>query len=435
MAEIIIMPKQGLQMTEGMITRWFFQEGDQICEGAELFEMETDKLTISIPAAASGTLLKIIRGAGETVPITQPIAIVGKQGDDLSGLLDNAPAECAEVQQEHEAAQTMQVVTASSVVVQGDKYASPRAKMTATSRGVDYSGVLGSGPDGLIIERDVLALTAAAATKATPLARKIAVLESVELQSVSGSGFHEKITANDVRAAALKRHLGAATRGDTLIPLTGMRRTVASRMKESLLEMAQANHRVTVDMTEAVRLREVLKKEDVKVSYNDIVLRCVAKALTEFPIMNSSWSNVGIVQKFYVNLGMAVALEDGLIVPVIKDADLLTLSETALCSANLAAKAKENKLTPDEFSDGTFTVSNLGMFDIDGFTAIINPPEAGILAVGKLAEQPVVFEHEIVIRPMMQLCLTYDHRIVDGAPAAKFLRRIKILLENPGLLI
>ena len=228
-------------------------------------------------------------------------------------------------------------------------------------------------------------------------------------------------------------------RGETLIAVSGMSKVVASRMTASLSEMAQASHRLSVDMTEAVRMRDQYKKAGHKVSYNDIVLRCVATALTEYPMMNSSWTDEGIMLKHYVNLGVAVAVDDGLLVPVIKNADLMKLSEITECSAALAGKAKNQSLSPDEYSGGTFTVSNLGMFDIDDFTAIVNPPEVGILAVGKMKKKAVVIDGEtgdqIVVRPMMRLSLTYDHRVVDGAPAAAFLKRIKALLENPLLLI
>ncbi|MCL1917060.1 MAG: 2-oxo acid dehydrogenase subunit E2 [Peptococcaceae bacterium] len=411
MAEWIIMPKQGLQMTEGTITTWFIEEGGHIEAGADLFEMETDKLTIRIPASEGGTLLKILHPAGDTVPITKPIAIIGASGEDIAMMLAS--------------------VEKGAVTPQ---FATPRAKMTAEQQGIPYQEVPGSGPDGLVIERDVLGYSLAASVRATPLARKLASIEDVDLVSVSGTGSHSKIMAADVRRAA-RRNRQSSVRGEKVIPLTGMRKVVSSRMKGSLLDMAQATHRITVDMTESVRLRDMLKEVEIKVSYNDIVLRCVARALSEFPMMNSSWSDTGIIQKEYVNLGVAVAVSDGLLVPVIKDADLLTLQELSACSSELAVKAKENRVTSEECSGGTFTVSNLGMFDIDSFTAIINPPEAGILAVGKLSRQPSVIKDEIVIRPMMQLSLTYDHRIVDGAPAAMFLRRIKELLENPGLLL
>ncbi len=443
MAEIVIMPKQGLQMTEGLITSWLVDEGGTVTKGVPLFEMETDKLTIEIDATVSGTLLKILQESGAEVPITEPIAIVGEPGEDISEILAqlgtaSAPAENQELLRE-ETVSEMLAVTPLVPVAEGvtSKYATPRAKMTAEEKTIDYRAVTGTGPDGLIIERDVLNF-ANNQPKASPLAKKVAALNDVDLADVAGSGYHDKIMTDDVLAAVAQKigqRLVHGTRSEKLVPLSGMRKVVASRMKESLHEMAQANHRITVDMTEAVKLRAQFKAFDIKVSFNDIVLRCVAKALMEFPMMNSSWTDKGIVQKEYVNLGMAVAVDAGLIVPVIANADLMTLQDLASCSSALAQKAKTNTLKPDEYSGGTFTVSNLGMFDIDGFTAIINPPEAGILAVGKLAKQPVVVKDEVVIRSLMQLSLTYDHRIVDGAPAAQFLRRIKGLLENPGLLV
>ncbi len=441
MAQIIIMPKQGLQMTEGTITEWLIEEGASVREGEALFEMETDKLTITMDATAGGTLLKILRGSGSVVPITEPIAIVGEPGEDISGILSTitvsetaSPAESTAGAPAVESASSVQT----PAVASASRFATPRAKMTAEQRGIDYQAVAGTGPEGLVIERDILAYIPGAKPSASPLAQRVAALNQVDLSQVAGSGFHDKIMSGDVLAAMAARvavRIQGAPRSEKLLPLSGMRKVVASRMKESLLEMAQANHRITVDMTEAVKLRDQLKNADIKVSYNDIVLRCVAKALTEFPMMNASWTEQGIVLKDYVNLGMAVAVGDGLIVPVIKDADLMTLPELSGCSGELAAKAKGNTLQPDEYTGGTFTVSNLGMFDIDGFTAIINPPEAGILAVGKLAKQPVVMNDAIAIRSMMQLSLTYDHRIIDGAPAAQFLKRVKTLLENPGLLI
>lgn len=436
MAEFVIMPKQGLQMTEGTIISWFYKEGDEVSEGDDLFEMETDKLTISIPSNTSGTLLKILHSAGDIVPITEPIAVIGSDGEDISEMLVSLEVSDTgkDISQQKEEA-VMLAAKAVQPQTSGGHFITPRAKMTAQQQGIDPQNLSGSGPEGLVIERDVLNFTPSPAVKATPLARKTAVLEGVDLEGVEGTGSHNKITAADVKNAVLLRSQGSALKEEQVIPFSGMRKVVAARMKESLLEMAQANHRITVDMTEAVRLRGLLKKNDTKISYNDIILRCTAKALTEFSEINSSWGTEGIVRKKYVNLGMAVAVDDGLLVPVIANAHLMTLPEIAVCSSELAAKAKNNQLSPDEFKGGTFTVSNLGMYDLDSFTAIINPPEAGILAVGKLAKQPVVQGDEIVIRSLMQLSLTYDHRIVDGAPAALFLRRIKELLENPGLLI
>ncbi|URN84183.1 2-oxo acid dehydrogenase subunit E2 [Acetobacterium wieringae] len=445
MAEFIIMPKQGLQMTEGTIMEWLVGEGEEVIADAPLFEMETDKLTISIDASISGTLLKIIHEAGAVVPITEPIAIVGDKGEDFSALLDSigAPAAAAAVAESAEPVQIEEAAIETATVKAprtGRVFASPRAKMLAEEKGIDVADLDGSGPEGLVIEKDVLdyVLNPAQKTAATPLARKIAELENIDINGVQGSGVRNKVLADDVRLSASVSQgpiQMVAPLDEELIPIKGMRKIVAERMKQSLGEMAQANHRITVDMTNSVALREQYKAVGRKVSYNDIVLRCVAKALTEFPMMNSSWTSEGIVLKKYVNMGMAVAIDQGLIVPVIKNIHLKSLDQISKESSELASKAKENRLQPEDYSGGTFTVSNLGMFDIDGFTAIINPPEAGILAVGKLAKQPVVNGDEIVIRMMMQLSLTFDHRTVDGAPAAQFLKRIKELLENPMLLI
>lgn len=420
MAELIIMPKQGLQMTEGMITEWLAQEGQKVSEGEPLFEMETDKLSIVIDAAVSGTLLKILHPDGDVVPVAEPIAVIGAPGEDISSLLSPIPA--------------LDSVSDARI------FSSPRARMRAEERGIDYQSISGTGPLGMVIERDVLNAPVPSETvepKASPLARKIAEQSQVDLKSITGTGSHGKIMAEDVQNAVSSKNSDAPSpvRGERRIPVNGMRRIIAQRMQESLQTLAQANHRLTVDMSEAVRLREQLKAADIKISYNDIVIRCTARALKEFPMLNSTMDEAYITVKEYVNIGMAVATETGLLVPVIPDADLKTLPEIAAASKDLAARTKEGRLMPDELTGGTFTISNLGMFDIESFTAIINKPEAGILAVGKLEKKPVVCGDEIVIRPLMQLSLTYDHRIVDGAPAALFLRRIKQLLENPGLLL
>ncbi len=453
MAEIITMPKQGLQMTEGTIMTWLVKEGEQVTEGQPLFEMETDKLTISIDAACSGVLLKILRNEGDVVPISAPIAIVGESGEDITSLLNEAASQSAQPAAESPAASeeassttpdAPQAVSSTPTdETQGTQssFASPRAILLAQEKGLDFRKIPGSGPEGLVIERDVLAYAASSQIKASPLARKIASVNGLAPEDLQGSGARGKVMADDVLAsiaARLENRVQGVSRGERLVPLSGMRRIVAKRMKESLGEMAQAYHRITVDMTEAIKLRTLYKNAGIRVSYNDIVLRCVASALTEFPLMNASWSDSGIVLKEYVNLGMAVAVEEGLLVPVIKNADLMKLTEIAACSSELATKAKNHALSTDDYSGGTFTVSNLGMFDIDDFTAIINPPEAGILAVGKMGKRAIVREtpkgDEVVIRSLMNLCLSYDHRIVDGAPAAGFLKQVKTYLENPALL-
>ncbi|MGE4484025.1 MAG: dihydrolipoamide acetyltransferase family protein [Oscillospiraceae bacterium] len=439
MANIIIMPKQGLQMTEGTLTQWLKKEGESVKEGEPLFEMETDKLTITIDSTAEGTLLKILHPVGDVVPITLPIAVVGAPGEDYSALLGDAPAAEKETPKAQKTASAESKATAVQPVSGGKIYASPRAKMRAEEKGFSISDVPGTGPEGLVIERDVIAFEPSA-QKASPLAKKLAEQSGVDISGVSGTGSHGKVMADDVRAKAAPPAPAEAPSVpgelETVIPVKGMRKIIAQRMKESLLDMAQANHRMTVDMSEIVKLREQLKALSVKVSYNDFILRATAKALTEFPMVNASMAGDTIILKHYVNVGMAVATDNGLVVPVIKGADKMCLTEIAAKSADLASRTKSNQLQPDEMSGGTFTVTNLGMFEVDSFTAVINPPEAGILAVGRMQKQPVVLADDTIgVKPLMQLSLTYDHRIIDGAPAAKFLLRIKTLLENPGLLM
>ncbi|MCD8249350.1 MAG: 2-oxo acid dehydrogenase subunit E2 [Lachnospiraceae bacterium] len=434
MAEKIIMPKQGLQMTEGLITSWLVAEGEKVEIDQPLFEMETDKLTITIDSTASGTLLKIVHPEGDTVPITETIAYVGQPGESIPDEDSSAPAEEAPAAKDDGnvpvAAAPSEAREASA---DGRVFSSPRARMHAEEKSVDYRQLKGSGPLGMVIERDVLA--AAESPKASPLARKLAEQKDVDLKDVTGSGAHGKIMAADVRSAVSAPVAETPAAEDQQIPISNMRRVIAKRMLDSLQTLAQANMRVTVDMTEAVHIRTQLKAAGQKISYNDLVLRCVARALKEFPMVNATMDDKYITLRSAVNLGMAVATENGLLVPVIHNADRMTLQELSAASKDLAERTKTNKLSPDEMSGGTFTVSNLGMFDIESFTAIINKPEAGILAVGKMEDRPAAVDGELVIRPQMQISLTYDHRILDGAPAAQFLRRIKQLLEQPGLLL
>jgi pyruvate dehydrogenase E2 component (dihydrolipoamide acetyltransferase) len=298
----------------------------------------------------------------------------------------------------------------------------------------------------MIVERDLSALptalptalpSAALLVKATPLAAKIAALSQTDLAGVPGTGIRGKITRDDVERVRAARRSGSAER--KLVPLRGMRKIIAERMKQSQNENAQTCHRVAVRMDEAVRVRTALEKT---VSYNDLIAMALVRALRDFPAVNAELTPEGIWQKDFVNLGVAVAVDDGLIVPVIKDADLLSLGELAAAIKELSGKARSGGLQPDEYSGGSFTLSNLGMFGLEEFVAIINPPEAGILAVGKIEDTPVVVpahsgggEKTVEIHPVVKLTLSYDHRVVDGAPAAQFLVRIKEYLENPYKLL
>lgn len=431
MASIVIMPKQGLMMVEGTLTKWLKREGEPVAAGEPLFEMETDKLTITMDAEASGTLLKIIHPEGDVVPITRPIAILGEPGEDISGLMETAsPPEAVPAP----AAGPAPAVPAGAP---GRRVsASPRARLRAEENGVDLTAVPGSGPGGLVIERDVKAhLTSQPAV--TPLAANLAKTRGVHLSDVAGSGPRGKITAADLPG---ETPAAPASRSTRAVPMSGMRRAIARNMLASKDANAQACHRMNVDMTAVIDLRRQYGDLGVRVSYNDVLIRVCAKALTDFPIVNASVEGDRILYHDYVNVGNAVSVPGGLIVPVIRDADLIGLTGIAARSAELIEKAREGRLTEAEYHGGTFTVSSLGMFDLDDFVAIINPPESAILAVGKIAKAPVVItnpqgEDELAIRPMCTLCLSYDHRIIDGAEAARFLQRVKHYLQHPVLLI
>ena len=450
MASVIIMPKQGLLMEEGTITKWLAKEGEQTTEGAPLFEMETDKLTITMDSTATGTVLKILHPEGDTVPITQPIAIVGQPGEDISALLGGeapaaAPAAAAPEAPTAEAAPAPQPVVEHAP---GERvFSSPRARLRAEENGVDIAAVPGSGPDGLVVERDVQNYIANQPA-VTPLAANQARIQGIDLSGLTGTGPNGKITTEDLHIAsaavepapAAEPIPGQLTRGTRTEAMSGMRKAISRNMLTSKSTNAQTNHRMVVDMSAAVALRRQYKALGIKISYNDIIVRACAKALQDFPIVNASVDGSDIVYHDYVNIGTAVSVPGGLIVPVIRDADIIGLTGIAAKSAELIEKAREGRLTEADYHGGTFTVSSLGMFDLDDFVAIINPPESAILAVGKIAKTPVVVtddegEDQVVIKSMCALCLSYDHRIIDGAEAAKFLQKLKSYLQNPILLI
>ena len=465
MASVIIMPKQGLLMEEGTITKWLVKEGEQTTEGTPLFEMETDKLTITMDAEVSGTMLKIIHPEGDVVPITEPIAIVGEAGTDVSGFTGGAaPAVASAAPAPAAAPETAPVAAPASVPARDPNariWASPRARLHAEENGVDLAYVPATGPDDYIIDRDVMGYIANKPA-VTPLAANIAKTQGIDLAGVTGTGANGKITTADLPGtapavaapvvapaaaptadtapAAVEAPAGQLTRGTHTEKMSGMRKAISKNMLASKSTNAQTNHRMVVDMTAAIALRKQYKDLGIKVSYNDIIVRACAKALQDMPIVNASVDGSNIVYHDYVNVGTAVSVPGGLIVPVIKDADIIGLSGIAAKSAELIEKARDGKLTDADYHGGTFTVSSLGMFDLDDFVAIINPPESAILAVGKIAKTPVVVtndegEDEIVIKSMCALCLSYDHRIIDGAEAAKFLQKVKSYLQNPVLMI
>lgn len=432
MAHKVIIPKQGLQMTEGIITKWFVMEGSPVKEGEPLFEMETDKLNISIDASFSGTLLKIIKNEGETVPITETIAIIGEPNEDYTQLISNTQETETTMITETNHIDEKETTTQNTVNNTGNRvFITPRAKSFAIDHNIDIQAIGGTGPDGLIIERDVLGQKTV--VKATPTAQKIAELSSVNIQYIASSGVNGKIMKADVLSYLQTNR--EIEKNETVIEISGMRKAIFENMHHSLHTMAQANHKMKVDMTETVRLREKLKESGKKVSFTDILIKVVSEALLKFPMLNSSVVDNTIVQKHYVNMGIAVALENGLIVPNIKNSNILSLEQISKQVADMAQRARVGKLTRDEYTGGTFTITNLGMYDIDEFTAIINPPESAILAIGKIIYTPICVDKAVEIRPVLTLSLTYDHRIINGAPAAEFLQYVKSILQNPYLLL
>lgn len=444
MAQVVNMPKQGLQMTEGTIVEWFIKEGDVVTEGQPLFEMETDKLSISIDSPSSGTLLKIIRDAGDIVPITEAIAVIGDKDEDIASLPEEVTLDAGDKNLESEVEQESEEILSEKKLSHGKEeertFISPRARRLAEDNDFDFDGLAGSGPDGLIIELDIQQAIADADSirvKASPVVIKMAKEMDIDLSLVKGSGANGKVLKEDLEAyldgRAEKNQPTVAA--DRLVPLTGMRKAIANNMTESLTTMAQANHRMRVDMTEMISLRQQFKDNNLRISYNDIMVRIVSQALLEYPYMNSSWTDDGILLKGQINVGLAVAVDNGLIVPNVKNANMLSLTQLAEESSQLIDKALSGNLSPDDYKGGTFTITNLGMFDIDEFTAIINTPETGILAIGKIVETPIVEDGEILIKPIMTLSLTYDHRIIDGADAAKFLQTIKKYMLAPSLML
>jgi pyruvate dehydrogenase E2 component (dihydrolipoamide acetyltransferase) len=435
MAKVVVMPKLGLTMTEGTVSSWLKKEGDEVKESEPLFEVETDKLTNTIEAPASGILRKIIAEAGATVPVLDKIAVIAAADEDISGLLSGgaAPAPAA-------ADATPAAAAAPAAAPSGERVvASPRAKKLAKEKGIDIALVKGTGPNGRITEDDVNnykpapAAPAEPAVKASPLAAKVAADAGIDLKDVPN---HGRVLAADIMAYLQStREKGAEDEREEVVPMNGMRKAVAKNMLNSHMTSPTVTFNLGVDMTAMKEYREQLKSKDIKVSYTDLLVKFVAKALTEYPLLNCSVEDNKIRYKHYVNMGVAVALDNGLMVPNIVDADKKSLTQIHDEVKELAAAARGGTLPMEKLHGGTFTITNLGMYGIESFTPIINQPEVAILGVTTMEDKVVVRNGEMVIRPIMNLSLTADHRVVDGSVAAEFLQRVKTLLENPALIL
>jgi len=405
MATVVTMPKLGLTMTEGSVSKWHKKEGERVEKGEIIAEVATDKINYELEAPESGVLRKILIGPDAKVPVTAPIAIIAEADEDISGLMPKGTAEAAPATQA-EAKAPPAPVAAQAPATQAIK-ASPAAKKLAKDHGVDLSLVTGTGPGGRIVEKDVE--------------------DYIERQKVGAVK----------PAAGLKETPPAAPA--KRVPLVGMRKVIAQRMSESwhTSPMVTLNSEADAHNLKLLRsnLRSAFESKGVNLSYNYILLKICAQALTEFPLFNARLEGDEVILQDEVNIGLAIALEDGLIVPAVKNVARKGLFQIAVETEELIERARGNKLTPDDISGGTFTITNLGMFDVRDFTPIINPPQCAILGVGAMTDRPVAIDDSVVIRPIMVLSLTFDHRIVDGAQGAQFLKRVKELVQNPLFLL
>lgn len=412
MAFEVCMPQLGLTMEEGTVSQWIKHEGDAVKTGDVLLEITTDKLTNEVTSEHDGVLLKIVAQEGEDVPVKGLLCYVGQPGEAVGA----APAAAAAVPAAPvaPAAPGVCAPVPAPVAAGGARIRiSPLARKTAAKLGVDVSGIVGSGPSGRIRQQDVLA-----AAKAPKAAAPVAAESAPAAKPVSKTGLE-------------------LMEGDTVSKLAGMRKVVAQRMLQSHTEIPPVTQNTKVDVTELMKFRKMLLAETgSKYSVNDLILKATAKCLRQHPEVLVSLDGDQVIQRAHVNLGMAVALDAGLIVPVIRDADRMGLDALSAAAKDLASRAKSNKLTPDEYKGSTFSVSNLGMFGIETFTPIVNQPDAAILGVCAVEDELVMDdEGNISKHQVMRLSFTYDHRLIDGAVAAKFVMALRDLLEKPMSII
>jgi pyruvate dehydrogenase E2 component (dihydrolipoamide acetyltransferase) len=438
----VTMPKLGMTMKVGKLSKWYKNEGDSVEKGEDLFVVETEKITNKIESPGSGLLFQVVVPAGKTVPVGTILAVIAEAGEQPERIEGIQAGEVVEMQAE---AGSPQAAEAKAEPQEKKRIVStPSARRLSKELGVDLSLVTGSGPKGKIKEADVLKFheEGPPVPKITPLAAEMARQEGLDISTITGTGENGKITKEDVEKAlaASKAAPEVQPSGARVIPFEGMRRIIADNMHASLQNAAQLTTFTEVDVTEMVRFRDMMRAEfarddSVKISYNDIIVMATACALMRHPIMNSTLVGDEILLHDTVNMGIAVALPEGLIVPKLRNAEKKTLREVATEVRELAKKAREGALSMEEVTDGTFTISNVSMLGMDGFTPVLNPPETGILGVGRVIEKPAVFNGEIAIRQMMTLSLTFDHRVVDGAPAMTFLRDLARYLAQPMLIL
>lgn len=460
MSEDLFIPKLGQTVEEVVLIGWLVEDGTKVEFGDPVLEVETDKAIFNVEANAKGYIHFGPHQMGETLPVLTVVATIGKKDEEFSPSDQQAESEPKETSQEtpKESAQTAAgVETHEAVVPEGsgtrDKiFASPRAKKLASEKGVDLSRVSPTGGEGTrVVEQDVREFLGQK-PNATPIALQLAQEVGLDLETIVGSGAKGVISRSDVERAIRERLSGtsqvsqvtapkanyAETEVTARQPLRSIRKLIFDRMAASDMQTARVTLVTEVDATELVTLRERLKAEKSESwgfapGYNDLLAMIVAHSLKEFPFMNARVSEDGaaIEQLGSVNLGMAMDTDRGLVVPVIKSADQMDLQSLGLRFRELVNQVQSGKILPEDLTGGTFTMTNLGQFDVDAFTPVINLPEAGILGVGRIHDKAVAYQGEVKIRKMMTLSLVFDHRIIDGAPAARFLQRVKEYVEYP----
>ena len=435
MATKVIMPKLSPTMEEGQISRWLKKEGDKVSMGEPLAEIDTDKATMEMQALANGVLRKILINEGQSAPLGQTIAVIGEPNEDIASLLSEAPAAPAKQEPEKQAQPQEQPAPPSPP---------PQAKAAAA---------VSSGPAPRSVDNGQLraASSDSARLVVSPLAARMAAEAGIDLRSLQGSGPGGRIIKRDIEAALTQPkaapaypravepgqipQLGASAYRDE--PASEIRKVIAKRLVTSIGPVPHFFLTTEIEMDRAAEMRRGINAldPDLKISINDVIIKVAAAALIQHPEVNASFQDKFIRYYEHADIGVAVAIEDGLITPVVRAADQKSLSQIAAEVRELAERARTRKLKPEEYTGATFSISNLGMFGIDEFTAVINPPEGAILAVGAMSAKPVVRDNEVVIRQMMRVTMSCDHRVIDGATGAKFLQTFKKILENPLYLV
>ncbi len=454
MAVEVVLPALGLTVEKGKILKWIKKEGETVAKGDSLYEVEADKVTTEVESPASGVLRKILIPEGIEVPILTVVAVITDEKEKLPEkylTMEIAKPEKMEVPGPPRIQEPSVLVTSGPTEIK----APPAARKLARDKGIDLLSIRGSGPGGTVLVKDVESFLATGGQAgprilATPTARKLAEREGIALASLKGTGISGRVMKADVigaraggkpgepRPARISAKPPSVSRyqlGQT-IPMNSIRKVIAKRMVQSKFTAPHIYFFNDVDMEKLLSLREEIltefeENEGIRISINDFLIKAVALTLREYPIVNSTVSGEEVRIFPEINVGLAVAMEDGLIVPAIARTDQLGLGEIARYRADLVDRARQTKLTIEEMERGTFTISSLAQFDITFFTAILNPPQSGILTVGKVEEKPVVRNGQMVIRRIMREGLSVDHRIIDGAVAAQFLQSLKKKLENP----